>query len=215
MLVMATPKQGVGEEDAALAVFGVGHAGRRATITAPIVLPPSLGGQFTLPLPVEPVVGRMAHAAPTALPLLPTLDPMSKISVNVVGLLVVAQVLKLLVVDGAPKRDPAANMTIALLTVTGETAVIPVIALLVDVVIPVGTVTSNGFEVLTPENATIAPAALSLFDVIVKAKLVALTSEAVATFDSTVAKPRPDPMLCEDLTVQPEGPDAATFVAFS
>jgi hypothetical protein len=68
MFDMAAPKQGVGDEDAALTVFGVGQAGRNATITAAIVRPPSFGGQFTLPLPVDPVVGRIAQAAPTADP---------------------------------------------------------------------------------------------------------------------------------------------------
>jgi hypothetical protein len=171
-----------------------------------------LGGQFTLPFPVEPVVGRIAQAAPTALPLLPTLDPTSKISISVDGLLAVAHVLKLLVVDGFPKREPAANITIAVFTVTGDTAETPVMAAFVEVVIPVGTATSKGFEVFTPEKATIAPEPLALFAVTLKVKLAALTSDAVATFESTVAKPRPDPMPCDDRTVQPELL-AATFVA--
>jgi hypothetical protein len=213
-LVIATPTQGVGDDEAALTVLGVGQAGRKANITAPIVRPPSFGGQLTLPFPVDPVVGRIAQAAPTALPFDATFEPTSKISVSVFGLLEVAQLLKLLEVEGAPKRDPEANITIAVFTVTGETEEIPVIELLVDVVIPDGTDTSKGFDVFTPENATIAPAALSLFEVMLKVKLAALTSDAVATFESIVAKPRPDPMLCDDLTVQPELL-AATFVAFS
>jgi hypothetical protein len=194
MLVSGVLIHNVGLEDAVPAVLGVGQAGRSATITEAITRLPLLGGQFTLPLPVDPVVGRSAQATPTAVPLFPTLAPTSTISLSVNGLLAVAHVLKLAVVEGVPSRDPAASMTMALFTVTVVTPVTPVIAVVFEVVIPVGTETSNGLPVSTPEKAEIAPEAFSELAVMLKVKFVALTSEAVATLDKTVANPRELPM---------------------
>jgi hypothetical protein len=194
MLVSGVLIHNVGLEDAVPAVLGVGQAGRSATITEAITRPPLFAGQFTLPLPVEPVVGRIAHAKPTAVPLLATLAPTSTISLSVVGLLAVAQVLKLAVVDGEPNREPAPSMTMAQLAVTVVTPEIPVMDVVDEVVMPVGTDTSNGLAELTPEKAAIIPEAFSEFVVMLNVKFVALTSEAVATLDKTVANPRELPM---------------------
>ena len=123
--------------------------------------------------------------------------------------------MKLAFVEGAPSREPAANMTMAVFNVVGETAVTPVTLVLVDVVMPVGTVTSKGFVVLTPENATMAAEILSVLAVKVNEKFAAATSVAVATFDRRVTNPRPLPMAWEERTVQPVGPEEAALVACS
>ena len=153
--VKALLLQSVGDEDALLTVS---QAGSKIRAIPAISLGLVLTVQFTLPAPVAPVAGLVAHAAPTQAELAALL-PTSNSSAKAAGEVIV-QLLSLkfaFVVEVSLAAAPN-NNTAVLVDKVVTLGMFETLALVAVVQLVLG-VTSKGLLLLTPENATIPPTA--------------------------------------------------------
>jgi hypothetical protein len=141
---------------------------------------------LTLPEPVAPDAGLVAHAAPTHEEV-PALLPTSNSSVKVVGEVIVqSELLKFaFVVEVSLPAAPKINTAVLVVTVE-KLGMFVIFASIAVVQLELG-VTSKGVVLSTPENATIPPTANK--DELVTAKVYDAGSEAPAILYNKLARP--------------------------
>lgn len=196
MFVKALFAQSVGDDDA---LVTVSQAGSKTRAIPAISLGLVFTVQFTLPAPVAPVNGFVAHAAPIQAELL-ALFPTSNSSDKVAGEVIVQLVLlKFAFVVEVSLAAAPNNKTAVLVDKVVTLGMFETLALVAVVQLVLG-VTSKGVLLLTPENATIPPTAN--VDELVTAKVYDVGSEPVAILYSKV--PRPLSISVPAMSVHPE-----------
>jgi hypothetical protein len=153
--VKALFAQSVGDDDA---LVTVSQAGLKTRAIPAISLGLVFTVQFTLPAPVAPIAGLLAHAAPIQAEL-PALLPTSNSSVKVAGEVILQLLLSkfAFVVEVSLAAAPNNNTVVLVVKVVVDG--IFVISEVVPVVHDELGVTSKGVVESTPENATIPPTA--------------------------------------------------------